>query len=256
MKRVLCWIGVLAGGAGFVICLASLVAVWFYYPQLNQQSREIHSKIDEALVQVQERIDTTRDHVVNVNEMTVGYRQDLTLWLNERHLDHQHIGHRAEIIAGHLHRVRDGIDFAMAFLQKIQNAQRLAHPFREHSDAIKLDSLIEELIQIQDQVIEVVDSVDEIRQQAETSGDTSQLEATIENSIVKTLNVLQIIDSADQRLDKLSDRAADAQLKAESLESTILRDLWWTRLGASVFFPWMALGQIALCVVSLRRMNP
>lgn len=252
MKRVVCWLGVVLGVLGVVLCAAGLVSVWIYYPLAKQKTADIHAKLDEALVQVVDRIEVTRERVATVNAMTADFRTSLKEWLTEKRPDREQVGRRAELISARLHQARDGLDFAASFLEKVRSAQRLAHPFKKATETQQLDGLLEEIAKLHIRVSEVVDSVDEIRQQAAESGDPAQFEQTIEQAIGKTVQVIEIIDSADDRLEKLSSRVTEARATAEELEARIQRDLWWGRTGASLVLPWMALGQIALCVLAWR----
>jgi DNA repair exonuclease SbcCD ATPase subunit len=246
-------LGVALGVLGVALCVAALVAVWMYYPLGKEKTEEIYARIDETLEQADDRIQIARERIVTINVMTADFRTSLTEWLTDRELDQEHVGRRAEIIAAHLHRARDGLDFASSFLQKVRSAQRLAHPFKKESDTEQLDRLLEELAKVQEHVSDVVDSVDEIRQQAEESGDMAKLEVTIEQAIEKVVRVMEIIDSADDRLATLSTKVAGARSRAEELEAQIRRDLWWGRTGASIVLPWMGLGQIALCILAWHR---
>jgi DNA repair exonuclease SbcCD ATPase subunit len=246
-------LGVALGVLGVALCVAALVAVWMYYPLGKEKTEEIYARIDETLEQADDRIQSARERIVTINVMTADFRTSLTEWLTDRELDQEHVGRRAEIIAAHLHRARDGLDFASSFLQKVRSAQRLAHPFKKESDTEQLDRLLEELAKVQEHVSDVVDSVDEIRQQAEESGDMAKLEVTIEQAIEKVVRVMEIIDSADDRLATLSTKVAGARSRAEELEAQIRRDLWWGRTGASIVLPWMGLGQIALCILAWHR---
>lgn len=253
MKPVIGWLAVVLGVLGVVLCVAGLVAVWVYYPLGQEKTEEIYAKIDETLEQADERIQIARERVVTINAMTADFRTSLTEWLTDRQLDQEHVGRRAEIIAAHLHQARDGLDFAASFLQKVRSAQRVAHPFKKETDTEQLDVLLQELAKVQEHVAEVVNSVDEIRQQAAESGDTAQLEATIEQALGKIVQVMEIIDSAEEKLETLSSKVTGARSKAEELEARVQRDLRWGRAGASIVLPWMALGQIALCILGWRR---
>ena len=51
---------------------------------------------------------------------------------------------------------------------------------------------------------------------------------------------------APSRLAALGERVTEVRQQAAQVEGEIQVWLWWIRLGATIFFPWMAMGQFSL----------
>lgn len=255
MKTGLHWLGVGFGSTGTVLCLASLAVVWTYFPVAKERTEEICASIDQALVQVKERIDMTRERVAGVNAMTAQFRSNLQEWLSSQQFDPERVSSRAERISTRLHQAGDALDFAASFLQKVRNTQRLANPFRKESDTQQLEELLGEIGKLQTRMQDAIETVDAVREQVQQSGDDAQLKAAIERALGSVVQVIETVDVAEAQLANLSDSLPQARSRAAELELQIQRDLWWMRLAASVLLPWMALGQIALSILCWRRLR-
>ncbi len=226
----------------------ALVAVWASYPRWEGTIQEIHREIASSLDQVKGRIAITRERVRTASELTATFRTHLKEWVTAENHDPVHAGQRAELISARLDQARDGLDLAKSFLERAQSAQRLAHPFGGKSESAPINELLKQLELLHENVSRLVDSVDEIRQQFKESENKAQLEQTIQHATEEVVHVLEVVDSLDDRIGLLENRVSEAQVQAEKLELEIERWLWWGRLLASVWLPWMAVGQFALVV--------
>lgn len=253
MKKFISWFAMILGFLGIALCVACLVGVWIYYPQLTEKTRNVYSKIDEALVLAGDRIDRMQEKAADVNAMTSDFRSNLKDWGVKKGFDQLEVVRRAEQIATRLHQVVDSLAFAKSFLQKIRDAQRLAHPFSKGTETPKLDGLLEQIGKLEVQLSGIFDSIDRVRQQAEESAGEAALEGVIERALGEIVPAVKILDSTEERLENFSIRVTEIRSQSEAVEVHVLVGLWWGRLGASIVLLWMALGQFALCVCSWRR---
>lgn len=253
MKLFFSWLGVILGVVGILLSVAGLVGVWIYYPQWTHKTQEIYAKIDEALVLAGDRIEITRQRVRTVIELTASFRASLREGAAAQQVDQRNVEERAELIAARLQNVRDGLNFAESFLQKVRSAQRLSHPFRTEPESGPIDGLLGELDNLQTRLSSVVESVDEIRRRVAESGDKARLAETVQQALGEVVHVIEVVESADEKLGKLMERVSQARTQASALEVETARGLWWAKVAASIVLPWMALGQLAMCILAWRK---
>ncbi len=78
-----------------------------------------------------------------------------------------------------------------------------------------------------------------------------------ENRVARVLKILAriivTITDIGPRLDRLATRIADAQADAKVAKTRTSRYIFWAAIGCTVILAWIAAGQLALCVVGVRR---
>lgn len=249
MTRVL---GTTLGAIGALLCCGAIVGVWVARPEWDRKFEAVRVQIDGSLEQAGERLLLVQERVEAVDALTADYRAELKEWAEVEGADPEHVGRRAELIAAQLGRANDAVTHAEAFLTRIRNAQRLSHPLKAKSDTGKLDSLLEDVAALHARLREAVDSFEAIRRRAVESGSEAELEAAIANAVDEVARVVELIESADERLQRLADRVEKAREDVNLLAAEIR--VWSLRgaVGTTVFLTWMAIGQVALCVLSLR----
>lgn len=245
METLIRWLGTILSAIGGIACLAALVATWYYYPRFTQKTEEVYVQLDEALVVARQQVVRIQELVRQFNEMTSGYQQELKQWAIAEKNDPTKLGHRAEILAGRVEQVSDGMSFVKDLLGSIRKAKRIAHPFRKSNETSGLDQLLEILDALTERVSQASEILNEIKIGNAPEAE-KELEQMINQTLTEIVQVLELLAVADDRLQELAESVDEVQQGSAVLKNDITLNLWWGRFAATFVFPWLALGQLAL----------
>jgi hypothetical protein len=134
-----------------------------------------------------------------------------------------------------------------ASMQRVQQALVMGSSLGAPVDAELVDSLLEQLGEVRGRLQQTTETVDGIRERVTKATEDEGLEGRIDELAQLALRVVATLGEVDSRLGESADKVADAQTKAQQLNSKTHSYLVIMGICAVLLIAWMMAGQVALC---------
>ena len=250
-KSLLSVAGITLGGAGIVVCLASMVFLWMLSFRLGHLTENLFGKLDRSLVAVRERIAQTQERVqaakITTEDVEKSFRELTRREAGQRVASQLGAGEKTERLVSTLEQADHWLDVSESSLGFIQEVLSISASINAPNITTFVEGLTNEIASLRGQLAEVRETATRIQERVAQASDEQSADERTGQLLQLTLRVVATLGSIDSRLEKTADRVSVAQSHLQELRSEMQ---WWIRagtIGVTLLSLLMAAGQVALC---------
>ena len=256
IRRFVATFMIVLGLLGLAACAVGVYTVWKAEVRLQRANDRAFALVDRGLEAVADRVRRTQQRVeqsrITTSEITHGLRNWATREAKDRLVAKLEIETRTEKLAGQLNAADQWLEASTDSVRDVQHALELGHSLGASVDPASLEEALATLASIRGRLQEAEQSVAEVRGFATVVAGEND-----ENRVVRVLKIMAriivTITDIGPRLERLATRIADAQADAKEAKTRTSNYLFWAAIGCTVILAWIAAGQLALCVLGVRR---
>jgi uncharacterized protein YoxC len=252
MKRVLGLLALVLGGAGFLVCLAGLIALWVVRAPTLRRSGEALASAEESLKVVDEKAQRAAEVLAKIREVVdpvTSKIRDLAARVQQPHPeDDKDLKRIEKELAQRFTKMESLVKISETAVGMMNKTARLTRSFSfgaasdgaRESPREDLPDSSKVLLRLSGALKKLRGTLAEIRANPQVRKDAAKEVAGLAREVNQELNLL---DSQVQRARQL---ATDFAAEVAELQTAFPVWMNWATAIGSVFLVWMGLGQLAL----------
>jgi hypothetical protein len=253
-KSLVSWVGLVAGGLGMLGCLAAMVVAWLVSARLSRATENAFGATDRVVAAVRQRTIDTRERVANAGTNLRDVEQLLREWTRrqaaQRLPSQRDADESLEQLGIALAQIELWLETSESSIRLVREVTTIDASTESAGSATSLAALVEEMASLRGRVAEATATVAAIRDRVSEGVDERQRDERRKQAIELALRVTATLGAVDDRLQTLTNGLSAVQLELQRWSRSVQRWILLATIGATALIGWMAVGQMALCLVA------
>jgi predicted nucleic acid-binding Zn-ribbon protein len=243
--------GVVLGGIGLAICLASLLALWMVSARVARVAERGFGELEETLVTIGQRVEKTQDRFREAKLTTEDVKSSLGEWAEreaaQRVASQLQVAEKAKQVADSMQRADNLLEVAASLAKLVDHAMSMGASSDAPGDAASKGGLNVEIASVRKRLDDARDDVARVQEQIDSLSAETPAPEIIEQAAQSAVRFVASLDWMNARLEQTTERLAATQTRLRDYAARTQRWTTIVNVGLTSVVTLMALGQIALC---------
>jgi hypothetical protein len=248
--RLLTYVVSLLGILGTVLCIGSVLGVWYAEVRIDRARKQLFEGIDQSLSRIDGRVVEIQklagQSKVTIEEVQQRARELTRKEARDRLAERFEVEVRIEKLAAGLQQADSLLEISHESVQQIRQALELGSELGFPLQADSVDPLLQRIADVKNELQTAIDAVASLSSQTGKDDNSETPIAKMEQIATLAARLLATFGTIDARFDSLRGRLTDARDAIGKLNAKTHARLVAAAIGATLFLMLMGAGQVCL----------